>query len=81
MAEFDLIERIRARAIARDGVLLGIGDDAALLKVPAGHELVVTADTLNAGVHFPADAAPADIGWKSLAGNLSDRAAMGASPA
>ena len=48
MAEFDLIERIRARAIARDGVLLGIGDDAALLQVPAGHELAVTADTLNA---------------------------------
>ena len=81
MAEFDLIERIRARAIARDGVLLGIGDDAALLKVPAGHELVVTADTLNAGVHFPADAPPADIGWKALAVNLSDLASMGARPA
>ena len=81
MAEFDLIERIRARAIARDGVLLGIGDDAALLQVPAGHELVVTADTLNAGVHFPADAAPADIGWKALAVNLSDLASMGARPA
>ena len=81
MAEFDLIERIRARAIARDGVLLGIGDDAALLQVPAGHELAVTADTLNAGVHFPADATPADIGWKALAVNLSDLASMGARPA
>lgn len=81
MAEFDLIERIRVRAIARDGVLLGIGDDAALLQVPAGHELVVTADTLNAGVHFPADATPADIGWKALAVNLSDLASMGARPA
>ena len=81
MAEFDLIERIRARAIARDGVLLGIGDDAALLQVPAGHELAVTADTLNAGVHVPADAAPADIGWKALAVNLSDLASMGARPA
>ena len=81
MAEFDLIKRIRARAIARDGVLLGIGDDAALLQVPAGHELVVTADTLNAGVHFPADATPADIGWKALAVNLSDLASMGARPA
>ena len=81
MAEFDLIERIRARAIARDGVLLGIGDDAALLQVPAGHERVVTADTLNAGVHFPADATPADIGWKALAVNLSDLASMGARPA
>ena len=81
MAELDLIERIRARAIARDGVLLGIGDDAALLQVPAGHELAVTADTLNAGVHFPADATPADIGWKALAVNLSDLASMGARPA
>ena len=81
MAEFDLIERIRARAMAREGVLLGIGDDAAVLHVPAGHELVVTADTLNAGVHFPLDAAPADIGWKALAVNLSDLASMGARPA
>lgn len=81
MAEFDLIERIRVRAMAREGVLLGIGDDAAVLHVPAGHELVVTADTLNAGVHFPADAAPADIGWKALAVNLSDLASMGARPA
>ena len=81
MAEFDLIERIRVRAMAREGVLLGIGDDAAVLCVPAGHELVVTADTLNAGVHFPLDAAPADIGWKALAVNLSDLASMGARPA
>ena len=79
-AEFDLISRIRARIPARDDVLLGIGDDAALLAVPAGMQLVVTADTLNAGVHFPAATAAADIGWKSLAVNLSDLAAMGALP-
>ena len=69
------------RAQARGGVVLGIGDDAALLQVPPGQQLVVTADTLNAGVHFPRDTAPADIGWKSLAVNLSDLAAMGAVPA
>lgn len=80
-SEFDLISRIRARVRGRSDVALGIGDDAALLQVPAGHELVVTADTLNAGVHFPAATAPADIGWKSLAVNLSDLAAMGATPA
>ncbi|WP_147653472.1 thiamine-phosphate kinase [Vulcaniibacterium gelatinicum] len=80
-AEFDLIARIRARAAARADVVLGIGDDAALLQVPAGHWLVVATDTLNAGVHFPHDAAPADIGWKALAVNLSDLAAMGAEPA
>jgi thiamine-monophosphate kinase len=85
MAEFDLIELIRARtralAAARDDVVLGIGDDAALLRVPPGHELVVTADTLNAGVHFPHDASAAGIGWKALAANLSDLASMGARPA
>ena len=78
--EFDLIARIRARAGEHAGVVLGIGDDAALLQVPVGRQLVVTADTLNAGVHFPLDTLPADIGWKSLAVNLSDLAAMGATP-
>lgn len=82
MAEFDLIARIRTRAgHAGDGVVLGIGDDAALLQVPAGHELVVTADTLNTGVHFPDGTPPSDIGWKALAVNLSDLASMGARPA
>nr|WP_255486542.1 thiamine-phosphate kinase [Luteimonas sp. MC1782] len=77
-----MIDLIRARAThARDDVLLGIGDDAAVLHVPAGRELVVAMDTLNAGVHFPAGTAPADIGWKALAVNLSDLAAMGAEPA
>ena len=79
--EFDLIARIRARAGTRDDIVLGIGDDAALLAPPAGRHLVVTADTLNAGVHFPAGTAPADIGWKALAVNLSDLASMGAEPA
>ena len=79
--EFDLIDRIRRRVQARDDVVLGIGDDAALLRVPAGKLLVVATDTLNAGVHFPEDTAPADVGWKSLAVNLSDLAAMGAEPA
>lgn len=80
-SEFDLIARIRARAGTRDDVLLGIGDDAAILRVPAGHDLVVSTDTLNTGVHFPPDTAPSDIGWKALAVNLSDLAAMGAEPA
>jgi thiamine-monophosphate kinase len=81
MAEFDLIARIRGRARVRGDVVLGIGDDAALLRVPAGRLLVVATDTLNAGVHFPDDTAPGDIGWKALAANLSDLAAMGAQPA
>lgn len=79
--EFDLIARIRARAAARTDVVLGIGDDCALLQPPPGTQLAVTADTLNAGVHFAEGAAPDDIGWKALAVNLSDLAAMGAAPA
>lgn len=80
--EFELIERIRAHcSLVRADVLLGIGDDAALLAPPAGHELAVSTDTLVDGVHFPHGAAPRDIGWKSLAVNLSDLAAMGATPA
>ena len=81
VAEFDLIARIRARVATRDDVILGIGDDAALLQPPAGMQLVVAMDTLNSGVHFPVETAAADIGWKALAVNLSDLAAMGAQPA
>ncbi|MEN5061876.1 thiamine-phosphate kinase [Luteimonas sp. TWI1416] len=79
--EFSLIDRIRARVVRRDDVVLGIGDDAALLTPEAGGQLVVAMDTLNVGVHFPGDTAAADIGWKALAVNLSDLAAMGARPA
>jgi thiamine-monophosphate kinase len=82
MAEFDLIEILRNRFVrARGDVLLGIGDDAALVSVPPGNELVICTDSLVDGVHFPHGTAAADIGWKSLAVNLSDLAAMGASPA
>lgn len=78
MGEFELIRRHFAGLTppATD-VALGIGDDAALLRVAPGHELVVTTDTLVAGRHFPLVTAPADIGWKALAVNLSDLAAMG----
>lgn len=82
MAEFDLIEILRSRCEqARADVILGIGDDAAVLAVPSGCELVVCTDTLVAGVHFPLRTDAADIGWKALAVNLSDLAAMGARPA
>jgi thiamine-monophosphate kinase len=82
MREFALIDAIRARVpTSRDDVVLGIGDDAAILAPPAHHELVVSTDTLVAGVHFPLATAAADVGWKALAVNLSDLAAMGADPA
>lgn len=80
--EFDLIEVIRRiTAQARDDVQLGVGDDAAILLPPVGQLLVVALDTLVEGVHFPRGTAAFDIGWKALAVNLSDLAAMGASPA
>lgn len=80
--EFRLIDRIRERtAQGREDVRLGIGDDAAVVAPPVGQELAIAIDTMVEGVHFPQGTAPADIGWKSLAVNLSDLAAMGASPA
>lgn len=80
--EFDQIDLIRERCtVARADVRLGIGDDAAILGVPAGHDLVACTDTMVAGVHFPAQMRARDLGWKSLAVNLSDLAAMGATPA
>ena len=81
-AEFNLIEQIRQRtAQPRDDVRLGIGDDAAVLAMPPGQELVVAIDTMVEGVHFSPGTDPVDIGWKALAVNLSDLAAMGATPA
>ncbi len=80
--ETGLIEILRqAVPVARDDVRLGIGDDGAVLAPPPDRELVMATDTQVAGVHFPEATRAADIGWKSLAVNLSDLAAMGAEPA
>jgi len=82
LSEFALIERyFRSCGVPRADVILGVGDDAALLRVPAGCELVAATDTLVAGVHFPQDSPPDSVGHRSLAVNLSDLAAMGARPA
>ncbi len=80
--EFSLIEKFFApQTIARDDVILGIGDDAAIAAIPAHQQIVITTDTLIAGVHFPENTSAYDIGFKALAVNLSDLAAMGATPA
>jgi thiamine-monophosphate kinase len=82
MTEFDLIQRFfAAQPVARDDVVVGIGDDAAVLAPPAGQQLVVTTDNLVEGVHFAPETDPAAVGHKALAVNLSDLAAMGAEPA
>ena len=82
LKEFDLISRyFTDRGVSRADVVLGVGDDSALVKVDPDQELAIAVDTLVAGVHFPLDTQAFDIGYKSLAVNLSDMAAMGAQPA
>ncbi len=78
--EFDLIQRYFVSERHDPDVLIGIGDDAAVLQLPPSQRLVVTTDTLNSGVHFPVDTSPTDIAYKAIAVNVSDLAAMGAIP-
>ena len=81
LTEFSAIERYFARLTPGGrGVVLGPGDDAALLEPDPDSRLVVSTDTLVSGVHFFPDADPADTGYKALAVNLSDLAAMAAVP-
>lgn len=81
MSEFDLIREHFFWQDIPETVRISVGDDAAVLRVPPGKELVVSVDTCNTGVHFPQDTPPHAIGYKALAVNLSDLAAMGAEPA
>jgi thiamine-monophosphate kinase len=79
--EFDFIAHVRRTAAAHPRVALGIGDDAALIRFPHADGCLVTVDMLMEGVDFLLDTAtPRQIGWKSLAVNLSDLAAMAAVP-
>jgi thiamine-monophosphate kinase len=78
LSEFDIIQRYFTRPTP--GAVLGVGDDAALIKPTAGMGLAISTDMLVAGRHFLADADPRMLGHKSLAVNLSDMAAMGATP-
>jgi len=78
--EFELIQRFFNRAPADDSVLVGVGDDGAVLKPDAGRNLVTVIDTLVENVHFPSDLNASDIAFRAVAVNLSDIAAMGARP-
>lgn len=80
MNEFELIRRYFDRTVAGAHCVLGIGDDAAVLRPRSDEDLAVCSDTLIAGRHFPHGTRAADIGYKALAVNLSDLAAMGARP-
>jgi len=80
-SEFSLIEiYFTSRTSERNDVVLGIGDDAAVMQLAENEQLVVTTDTMVAGVHFPESTTPYDIGYKLMAVNMSDLAAMGAQP-
>ena len=78
VSEFDLIARFFTRPTRHTA--LSVGDDGALVQPSPGCELVVSTDMLVAGTHFLADTDPCDLGWKTLAVNVSDMAAMGAQP-
>ncbi len=78
--EFALINRYFNRPITDASVALGIGDDCALLRSKPDYELVISTDTLGSGTHFFPDADPEKLGRKALVVNLSDLAAMGATP-
>ena len=81
--EFQIIRRFFATSnlsFPREGIELGIGDDAALIEVPPNKYLAMSMDVLIAGIHFPANADPSSIANRALAVNLSDLAAMGAEP-
>jgi thiamine-monophosphate kinase len=79
--EFEIIALFtRALPVSGRGVVVGPGDDAAVWRPRPGEDLVATVDAVVSGVHFDRRFAPADVGWKALAVNLSDLAAMGARP-
>jgi len=81
MKEFELIKRyFSEQAIKRKDVILGIGDDCALVQSLESHNIAITTDTLVAGVHFPLETSARAIGHKVVAVSLSDLAAMGAEP-
>lgn len=77
-SEFELIARHFTRPVHH--TVLGVGDDGAIVRPAPGMDLVVTTDMLVAGTHFLPDTDPEALGWKALAVNLSDLAAMGARP-
>lgn len=85
MSEFDLIATyftwdVPHKDSLSSNIIKSVGDDAAVLSLAPNQQLVTSIDTLISGVHFPVNTSPADIGYKALAVNLSDLAAMGARP-
>ena len=80
MDEFEIIRHLFTPDKKSDSVIVGVGDDGAILRPDAGRDLVTVVDTMVSGVHFPEDLNAADIGFRAVAVNVSDIAAMGARP-
>lgn len=80
LSEFSIIETYFRRQSKEKRVISGIGDDAAVIEIPTDQQMVTSIDTLVKDVHFSAGTLPRDLGYKALAVNLSDLAAMGAKP-
>ncbi|MBE9560149.1 MAG: thiamine-phosphate kinase, partial [Proteobacteria bacterium] len=69
-SEFDIIKKYFTFSDSREDVLIAGGDDCACVSVPENKQLLVTADTLISGVHFPAQTSPEDIAYKAVMVNL-----------
>jgi thiamine-monophosphate kinase len=80
MDEFEIIRKYFDRESDSDSVITGIGDDGAVTRPDPGNDIITVIDTMVAGIHFPLSLDPADIGYRAVAVNLSDIAAMGATP-
>ncbi|NNL62939.1 MAG: thiamine-phosphate kinase [Woeseiaceae bacterium] len=80
MDEFGIIRRFFTREPGAAGVVVGIGDDGAVVEPTPGLQQVQVIDTLVEGVHFPSNMPAADVGYRAVAVNLSDIASMGARP-
>jgi thiamine-monophosphate kinase len=80
MDEFELIRRYFTRELSDPDVVVGVGDDGAVMRPAPGRELIAVVDTTVADVHFPATLNPADVGYRAVAVNVSDIAAMAGRP-
>jgi thiamine-monophosphate kinase len=81
LGEFDIIHTYFNKKIKRQDVVLGLGDDCAILEPPAGKEIIVSTDSLVLNRHFLPETSPFDVGYRAVAVSLSDIAAMGGNPA
>jgi thiamine-monophosphate kinase len=80
-SEFDIIKKYFTFEVLRNDVVLAGGDDCAIVSLPENKQLLITTDTLISGVHFPENTSAEDLAYKAIMVNLSDLAAMGATPA